>query len=70
VSLLELQDSIFRHWSILAIDIERRVGTEGVERSLKPLDPDGIKHRRRGCGRRKPLVNAWKFLFPNLFQQR
>src|SRR3954471_12990595 len=69
VSHLKLQDGVFRHRTVLAIDIERRVGTEGIERGLKPLDPDGIKHRRCSCGRRKLLVNAREFLFTDLLQQ-
>jgi hypothetical protein len=68
VGLLELQNGVFRHWTVLAIDIERRIRTENIQRGLKPLYPDRIKHRRGGCGRRKSLINAWKFLFADLSQ--
>ena len=68
VDFLEQQDGIFRHWTVLAIDIERRGGTEDVQRGLKPLYPDGIKHRRGGCRRRKLFINVWKFFFTDFLQ--
>jgi hypothetical protein len=51
------------------IHIEWRVGTEDIQRSLKPLHPDRIEHDRGGCSRRKSIVNARKHLFPDLPQQ-
>ena len=44
VGFLELQDGILRHWTVLAIHIERRVGAEGIQRSLKLICRGRIDH--------------------------